>query len=71
MVQLRQDLLEETTRLYFERQKLMAEFDTHSSTDPLLNRERLIRIQELTAYLDAISGGWFSREMEVEPIEFG
>lgn len=71
MVQLRQDLLEETTRLYFERQKLMAEFDAHPSTDPFLNRERLIRIQELTAYLDGISGGWFSREMEAEPMEFG
>ncbi len=71
MVQLRQDLLEETTRLYFERQKLMAEFEGHPSTDPFLNHERRIRIQELTAYLDAISGGWFSREMEVEPMEFG
>jgi hypothetical protein len=71
MVQLRQDLLEEATRLYFERRKLIVEFEAHPSHDPLLNRERQIRIQELTAYLDAISGGWFSREMEVDPMEFG
>ncbi len=60
MVQLRQDLLEEVTRLYFERRRLLAEFAGNPSEDPLLDEERSLRVEELTAQLDALTGGWFS-----------
>lgn len=60
MVQLRQEVLEETTRLYFERKRLLAEFAGHPSDDPLLDGERDLRVEELTAQLDALTGGWFS-----------
>ncbi len=62
--QLRQDLLEEATRLYFERRRLLSEFQAQPAQDPVLNRERSLRIAELTAYLDALTGGWFSRQLE-------
>ncbi len=62
MVQLRQDLLEELTRVYFERKRLLAEFDGHPTGDPILQKERSVRIEELSAYLDAMTGGWFSKQ---------
>ena len=60
-VQLRQEILEEVTRVYFERKKLMAEFQLHPAEDPALERERTLRTEELSAYLDAMTGGGFSR----------
>lgn len=60
MVQLRQEILEEVTRLYFERRRLASEFAAHPSEDPLLGSERTLRVEELTAQLDALTGGWFS-----------
>jgi len=59
--QLRQDLLEEATRLYFERRRLQAEFAAQPSEDAALRKERDLRLAELTAYLDALTGGGFSR----------
>lgn len=60
MVQLRQDILEEATRLYFERQRLRAEFDAAPTGDPILQKERSLRLEELTAQLDALTGGLYS-----------
>lgn len=60
MVQLRQDILEEVTRLYFERQRLLNEFRNNGTEDNLLRSERSLRIEELTAQLDALTGSWFS-----------
>ncbi len=60
MVQLRQEVLEEVTRLYFERMRLLAEFRAHPTGDPVLSAERSLRVQELTARLDALTGNRFS-----------
>ena len=60
MVQLRQDILEEVTRLYFERKRLLHEFQATPSVDPVLRQERSLRIAELTAQLDALTGGFFT-----------
>ena len=62
--QLRQDLLEEVTRLYFERKRILAEFEAQPIEDSTLRKERALRVQELTAYLDALTGGWFSENLE-------
>jgi hypothetical protein len=66
MVQLRQDVLGEVTRLYFERKRLLIEFAGHSTEDPFLKAERSLRIGELTAQLDALTGGAFSKGMSTE-----
>ncbi len=60
--QLRQDILEEATRLYFERRRLRAEFAGQPTEDAALREERRLRVEELTAYLDALTGGGFSRQ---------
>ena len=64
MVQLRRNVLNEVTRVYFERKRLLAEFAAHPAEDPVLLRERELRVQELGAQLDALTGGWFSEQLE-------
>ena len=64
MVQLRQDVLEEVTRLYFERRRLLAEFEANPTQDPILQTERQLRAEALTAQLDALTGGIFSQTAE-------
>lgn len=59
--QLRQDLLEEVTKVYYERRRLLLEFQGSPTEDPILKGERLLRVEELTAFLDAGTGGAFSR----------
>lgn len=64
MVQLRDDILDEVTRLYFERRKLQIELMQNPPKDvgELIDKE--LRLQELTADIDAMTGGYLSREIE-------
>jgi hypothetical protein len=55
-------LMEEVSRIYFERKLLLAETSGGYPAKDILV-EKQIRIQELTAMLDALSGGQFSREV--------
>ncbi|MBF0215437.1 MAG: hypothetical protein HQL30_00420 [Candidatus Omnitrophica bacterium] len=55
MVEMRNSILEEITRLYFERKKLVAE------ERPKPDMKHAGRIEEITAYMDAYTGGGFSR----------
>ena len=59
--QLRQQILEDVTELYFERKRLLLEFQAHSTADPVLEQERFLRIEEISARLDALTGGYFRR----------
>ena len=68
MVQLRQDILEEVTRLYFERRRLVAEFQGNPTGDPILLHERQLRVEEATAQLDALTGGWFSLHLSINKL---
>ncbi len=65
MVQLRDDILEEVTRLYFERKRLLSELDRMGKKDKELP-EKQLRIEELTAYIDALTGGAFSKAIDAE-----
>ncbi|HOD12134.1 MAG TPA: hypothetical protein PLO93_04640 [Candidatus Omnitrophota bacterium] len=63
MVELREDILNEVTRLYFERRRLLVQ-----SVQPAAGESSLVelemRVDELTALIDALTGGGFSREIE-------
>ena len=61
MVQLRDDILDEVNRLYFERRRLLALAAMGAPSDPASQVERQMRLEELTAGLDALTGGWFSQ----------
>ena len=63
MVQLREEILNDVTRIYFERRReqLQAKINPlPKSTEVLL---QALRISELTALLDTYTNGWFSEEL--------
>ena len=60
MVQLRDEVLEEVTRLYFERKRLLAEIDETGTETGKKLREKKLHVEELTAHIDALTGGRFS-----------
>ncbi|MDD5246833.1 MAG: hypothetical protein PHS09_05540, partial [Candidatus Omnitrophica bacterium] len=61
-VQLRQDLLDEATKLYFERIRLRMEIDGFSIEDRKRRGEKELKLREVTANLDALTGGYFLLE---------
>jgi hypothetical protein len=63
MVQLRDDILDEVTKLYFERLRVRSELDNLSIEDRKKRFEKELRLQELTASLDALTGGYFSHQI--------
>ena len=65
MVQLRDDLVDEVTRLYFERRRIQVGLLTSPSTDQQELLDKELRVQELTALIDGLTGGYFSRQIAV------
>ncbi|MFA5411240.1 MAG: YCF48-related protein [Candidatus Omnitrophota bacterium] len=63
MVQLRDDVLDEVTKLYFERIRLKMELDGLSIEDRKKRFEKELKLRELTAHLDALTGGYFSQQI--------
>jgi hypothetical protein len=58
VIELRDDVLDEITQLYFERRRVLAELAAAATPDDAI-RLRL-RAAELAAGIDAWTGGWFS-----------
>jgi hypothetical protein len=65
MVQLRDDIVDQVTRTYFERRWLQVLLLTDAPDDRQKLLEKELRIQELTALLDGWTGGYFSKQMNV------
>lgn len=72
MVQLRDDILDEITRTYFERRRLQMDvYLLQTSQDLKQKLQKELRLQELTADLDALTGGYFSDSIkEAQKQEF-
>ncbi|MDP3723472.1 MAG: hypothetical protein Q8R91_08260 [Candidatus Omnitrophota bacterium] len=66
MVELRDDIVDEVTRLYFERRRLQIALLTDPSTDQRKLLEQELRLQELTALIDGLTGGYFSRQVKID-----
>ncbi|MBU3958549.1 MAG: hypothetical protein KKE91_01660, partial [Candidatus Omnitrophica bacterium] len=64
MVQLREDVLDEVTKLYFERIRVKMELDNLSIEDRKKRFEKELKLQELTAQLDGLTGGYFSSHIK-------
>ncbi|MBN1355912.1 helix-hairpin-helix domain-containing protein [bacterium] len=62
-VELRQDLLNEVTRLYFDRRRLQVEMFLEPDVDIHTQMKRVLRLDELTAALDAVTNGFFSEKL--------
>lgn len=61
MVELRDDILNEVTRLYFERRKVQIEMLLSPYADVKDRLDKELRLQELTADIDALTGSYLSR----------
>lgn len=64
MTELREDILNEVTRLYFERRRLQYEILAIEMDYSQADLEKKMRLEELTALIDALTGGTFSQEIE-------
>ena len=59
MVELREDILDQVTRLYFERRRLQVQLQTESlAEESILTHE--LRVDELSALIDGFTDGKFS-----------
>ena len=67
MVQLRDDIVEEVTRTYFERRRLQVLLLTDPPAEQRALLDKALRVQELTALLDGLTGGYFSRQLAIVP----
>lgn len=63
MVQLRNDVLNEVTRLYFARRRLQIEMLLSPSEEIKDKTEKELRLQELTADIDALTGFYLSKRL--------
>jgi photosystem II stability/assembly factor-like uncharacterized protein len=63
MVELRDDILNEVTRLYFERRRMQIEMLLSPHEDIKEKIEKELRLQELTADIDALTGSYLSKRL--------
>lgn len=63
LVELRNDVLNEVTHLYFERRRLQAELALRAPANLAAQVEKRLRFQELTADIDALTGGFLSSHL--------
>jgi competence ComEA-like helix-hairpin-helix protein len=64
LASLRDRVLDEATRRYFERRRLQVNMELNPPRDLTTRINKELRIQELTADLDALTGGWYSKKLE-------
>ncbi|MFC1742454.1 ComEA family DNA-binding protein [Candidatus Riflebacteria bacterium] len=64
LVKLRDDVLDEVTKLYFDRRKLQIEIYLNPETEIQEALKKELRLRELTANIDALTGGYLSREIK-------
>ena len=64
LTNLRDRVVDDVTRRFYERRRLMVENALSPVYDDMERMRRDLRQQELTADLDALTGGWFSIELK-------
>ncbi|MFA5147880.1 MAG: hypothetical protein WC491_01980 [Candidatus Omnitrophota bacterium] len=63
MVQLRNNILSDLNAAYFERKKLLKQLEKYQDKENPSYLEREFRIEELTATIDGLTGGYLSRRL--------
>jgi len=64
MANLRDRVVDEVTRRYYERRRLQVDLQLSPPTNVSDRVRKELRIQELTADIDAVTGGWFSKRLK-------
>ena len=65
MVELRDDILDQVNKLYFERLRVRMELDTLNVEDRKKRFEKELKLQELAASLDALTSGYYSEQLRL------
>lgn len=65
----RQQLLQSITQVYFERRRAQIELMNSPPQDPTARALQELKIQQLTAELDAVTGGRFSRLAQGQAVD--
>jgi hypothetical protein len=63
LVRLRESVMDQATKLYFERRRLQVENDLAPAADIAGRVRKELRLQELVADIDALTGGFFSKKL--------
>ncbi len=63
MVELRDDILDQVNKLYFERLRVRSELDNLALEDRNKMFDKQLRLEELTASLDSLTGGYYSAQL--------
>ncbi|MBI4432901.1 MAG: hypothetical protein HY592_05425 [Candidatus Omnitrophica bacterium] len=64
MAELREDILSQVTHFYFERRRLQAQIILSPPADMAIEIEKTIRLEELTANIDALTGGYWTQRVQ-------
>ncbi len=64
LVELREDILEEVTKLYFDRKRILIDVIMNPGARLEVRIKNELKIEELTAALDGYTGGWFSQRIQ-------
>ena len=67
MVQLRNDILDDLRRAYYERKRLLFELAMNPPKDMKSKFEKELRIQELTSTIDDLTGNYLSKRKKSQP----
>lgn len=63
MVELRDDILDQVNKLYFERLRIKAELDNLAIEDRKKRFDKQLKLEELTASLDSLTAGYYSEQL--------
>ena len=63
MVELREDILDQVNKLYFERLRIKAELDNLAIEDRSKRFDKQLKLEELTASLDSLTAGYYSDQL--------
>ena len=61
---IKENLLDDVTRIYFQRRRLQLENLISRPNDPVSKLSNELQVAELTGQLDSRTGGWFTKEIE-------
>jgi hypothetical protein len=64
MVELRNDILAEATRLYFERKKILMDLASGTITGERQRMEKNMRLEEVEALIDRLTGGSYTKVLK-------
>ena len=64
-MELRDDIMDQVNKLYFERLRVKSELDNLGIEDKNKRFDKQLRLEELTASLDSLTAGYYSEQLQL------